>query len=168
MRSRVRERESRWRYVGQRLCMMPYFIVDLRNVTLYNIDMPRAQDLDFADRLGDAIVARRSWLAISQVDLAERLEVSPSQMSRYERGQDQVSALMLARIATALGTTVDVLLGYGEAIGNDASAHLEEALAILADPDVAGVVRSMLTLDAVERRSLAKIVHSFCEIAYAN
>src|SRR3974390_2143898 len=109
MRARVKERARYGRHVGQRRLISSYVIVDFDDAARYNNCMSRPQDLDFADRLGDAIVARRTWLAISQADLAERLEVSPSQMSRYERGADAVSALMLTRIATALGTSPNVL-----------------------------------------------------------
>ena len=125
--------------------------------------MPRPQDLLFADRLGAAIAARRQWLEMPQADLADSLEVTASQISRYERGEDNISALMLARVATAMGTSPDVLLGYGEAIGNDARAHLVEATAVLGDPDISGVVRAMLRVDGIERRSIGKIVKTFCE-----
>jgi transcriptional regulator with XRE-family HTH domain len=123
--------------------------------------MPRAQDLDFADRLGDAIVARRTWLAITQVDLAARLEVSPGQMSRYERGADAVSALMLGRIATALGTTPNDLMAYQAAPG--ALDHIEEASRILADPDISSVLRAMQGMDRIERKATSRIVNTFAE-----
>jgi len=134
----------------------------LDNAVRYIIVMPRVQDISFRDQLGDAIVARRQWLAISQADLAERLEVSPSQMGRYERGADQVSALMLARIATALGTSPNDLLGYGNS-PEGATDHLRELSTILADPDIHAVIRAMLGLDQVERKSVNRIVQTWAE-----
>src|SRR5215469_9720589 len=78
------------------------FSLDRNQLAVYNIIMPRVQDPSFAGRLGDAIIARRQWLAISQTDLAERLGVSPTQLGRYEKGADTVSVLMLTRVCTAL------------------------------------------------------------------
>jgi transcriptional regulator with XRE-family HTH domain len=146
-------------------CMSPHVIVDFDIVWRYNTAMIRMQDPDLADRLGDAIIARREWLAISQADLAERLEISPSQMGRYERAVNEMSATMLARIATALGTTPNVLLNF-QTTDIYTHAHIEEAHHIMADPHIQSVIQAMLTLDAIERRSLAKIVDSFCESHY--
>ena len=125
--------------------------------------MPRPQDLDFADRLGAAIAARRQWLEMPQAELADSLEVTASQISRYERGEDNMSALMLARVAIAMGTSPDILLGYGEAIGNDARAHLVEVTAILADPMISDTVRAMLKMEMPRRSAIARIVRAIAE-----
>jgi transcriptional regulator with XRE-family HTH domain len=74
--------------------------------------MPRLQDTIFGYQLGDAIIERRQWLDISQADLAERLEISPTQLGKYESGRDRVPAIMLVRLASALGTTPHSLLGW--------------------------------------------------------
>jgi transcriptional regulator with XRE-family HTH domain len=142
--------------------MSPRFIVDLRNVRLYNIDMPRAQDLDFAADLGNAIIARRDWLAISQADLAERLDVSPTQMSRYERGIDQISALQLARIATALGTTPNDLTGYQE-MSDEAKDMIGELFRIFADTDIAAAIHAMRSLKKQDRSRARKVMETFVE-----
>ena len=124
--------------------------------------MARPQDPDFASRLGDAIVARRTWLAITQVDLAERLDVSPAQMSRYERGADTISAFRLALIASALGTTPNDLLGCVDSPAG-AQAHIEEASRILADPEISNVLRAMQAMDRIERKAISRIVNTFAE-----
>jgi plasmid maintenance system antidote protein VapI len=143
--------------------MMPYVIVDLHNVVLYNIGMPRAQDADFAANVGNAIVARRDWLFISQADLAERLDVTPTQMSRYERGVDQVSALQLARIATALGSTPNFLLGWSNDTPLGAQDHLAGMNAILADHDISATVQVMLGLSPVDRPVARRLVETYAE-----
>jgi transcriptional regulator with XRE-family HTH domain len=112
--------------------------------------------------LGDAIVARRTWLAITQVDLAERLDVSPGQMSRYERGADTISAFRLALIASALGTTPNDLLGCVDSPAG-AQAHIEEASRILADPEISNVLRAMQAMDRIERKAISRIVDTFSE-----
>jgi transcriptional regulator with XRE-family HTH domain len=124
--------------------------------------MPRAQDLDFAADLGNAIVARRDWLAISQADLAERLDVSPTQMSRYERGIDQISALQLARIATALGTTPNDLTGYQE-VSDEAKDMIGELFRIFADTDIAAAIHAMRSLKKQDRSRARKVMETFVE-----
>ena len=78
-------------------------------------------------------------------------------MGRYERGLNDMTAIMLARLATALGTSPNDLLGYTAPEGSD--AHLT----VLSDPDIAGVIRAMLRIDPVERASLRRIAETFCE-----
>lgn len=122
--------------------------------------MPRPQDSDFEFALADAISARRIWLAMSQGDLADCLEVSPSQISKYETGADRISAIVLARIATALGTTPNDLLGIHTAPA-DATAHFRELSGILADPEIMAVVRAMQQMEPAKRWIVGNIVKSF-------
>lgn len=124
--------------------------------------MPRPQDSDFEFALADAISARRLWLAMSQGDLADCLEVSPSQISKYETGADRISAIVLARIATALGTTPNDLLGI-HAAPADATAHFRELSGILADPQIMDVVRLMQKMNGPRRWAIAAWVKSITE-----
>ncbi|EPL8096245.1 helix-turn-helix domain-containing protein [Morganella morganii] len=52
--------------------------------------------------IGFAIKERRKELGYSGTDMANLLKVSQQQYSRYERGQSQVSATMLFKIASIL------------------------------------------------------------------
>ncbi|HID7484205.1 TPA: helix-turn-helix domain-containing protein [Morganella morganii] len=52
--------------------------------------------------VGFAIKERRKELGYSGADMANSLKVSQQQYSRYERGQSQISAAMLFKIAGIL------------------------------------------------------------------
>ena len=108
-------------------------------------------------------MTRRLWLALAQGDLAERLEVSASQVSKYESGTDVPSALMLARIASALGTTPNDLLGVWR-LPEGATAHLQELSAILADAAIMNAVRSMQQLTPPDRVKLSRLIESYLEV----
>jgi transcriptional regulator with XRE-family HTH domain len=127
--------------------------------------MPRAQDADFAANVGNAIVARRDWLAISQADLAERLDVSPTQMSRYERGVDHMSALQLVRIAIALGITPNDLTGYHSfrELSDEARDMIGELFRIFADTDIAAAIHAMRSLGKQDRQRARKVMETFVE-----
>lgn len=61
--------------------------------------------------LGDRIRKRRSYLHISQADLANRLNTSQKQVSKYENGVNDPSARVLLILAQELDTTADYLIG---------------------------------------------------------
>jgi DNA-binding XRE family transcriptional regulator len=57
------------------------------------------------------ILAFRNHLGLTLRELSDRAGVAPSYISEIERGQKPGSAFALARIAVALGTTIDTLVG---------------------------------------------------------
>ena len=56
------------------------------------------------------ILAFRNHLGLTLRELSNRARVAPSYISEIERGQKPGSASALARIADALGTTIDTLV----------------------------------------------------------
>lgn len=64
--------------------------------------------------LGRRIAEAREARNLSRQGLAERLDVSYSAISRWERGERRPSADDLPRLATTLGVTVGWLLGTDE------------------------------------------------------
>jgi transcriptional regulator with XRE-family HTH domain len=64
----------------------------------------------FQERL---LLARRR-LAMSQGTLARRAALFPTDISKYERGQSMPTLPRLVRLADALGTSTDYLLGREE------------------------------------------------------
>ena len=60
--------------------------------------------------LGARIAALRKDAGWNQAELARRLQVSPSAVGMYERGQREPSADMLLSIARAFGVSVDYLM----------------------------------------------------------
>lgn len=59
----------------------------------------------------ERIRERRKQLRISQEDLADVLGTTQSQISRYEKGENDPTGEILAALASALETSADWLLG---------------------------------------------------------
>lgn len=59
----------------------------------------------------DRIQLRRKQLKISQEDLAHLLGSNQTQVSRYERGENNPTGEVLSKFADVLNTTADYLLG---------------------------------------------------------
>ena len=84
--------------------------------------------------IGDRIRERRKDRGYSQAELAEMANLNYVTISKYESGKVEPGAKALARIAAALGTTADELLGlHIPADGNDMGVLRER---IRRDPEV--------------------------------
>ena len=76
----------------------------------------RANGLASALRTGIAVRDAREAAGLTQTELAIRMGVAQSAVSRIEAGRANVTVDMLARIAVALGAPLKVTLGMGEAL----------------------------------------------------
>ncbi|WDR06891.1 short-chain fatty acyl-CoA regulator family protein [Devosia rhodophyticola] len=76
--------------------------------------------------IGIRITSKRKALAISQVELARRVEISPSYLNLIERNKRDVGGALLLRIAGALGVEIGTLTGESE---HRLMADVEEAFA---------------------------------------
>ena len=74
----------------------------------------RSAKLATALRVGMAIRDAREAAAVTQTELAARMGVAQSAVSRIEAGRANITIEMLTRIATALGAPLTVKLGRGE------------------------------------------------------
>ena len=85
------------------------------------VDMLAARDADDGSRIphdvalaimrgGNPVAAFRSHLGVTLRDLSKRTGIAASYLSEIERGLKPGSAATLARIAHALGTTIDALV----------------------------------------------------------
>lgn len=61
--------------------------------------------------LGARIRALREWRDLSQKGLADLAGLKRGAIAHYEQGKHQLSLGALVRLADALGTTTDALLG---------------------------------------------------------
>ena len=78
--------------------------------------------MEFAGRLKEL----RKKKGISQGELAERIEVHFTQVSRYERGQTKPNAEAMTKLAKVLDTTVDFLMnGTADEVVEDAGLEKE-------------------------------------------
>jgi transcriptional regulator with XRE-family HTH domain len=97
--------------------------------------------------LGGAIRARRHGLGLTLVQLAGATGLSHPFLSQVERGHARPSMQSLYRIATALGTSQQMLLAQG-------SAQMDQpALGAVSVPETAHAVASARLIDGVENGS---------------
>ena len=74
---------------------------------------------------------RRARGQVTQADLAEKLKVDVSTISRWETGKNTPSGNMLARIALALGTSTEFLTGFHK--HSELEVHNTQSIKALAD-----------------------------------
>lgn len=72
---------------------------------------PLVDDDTLATQAGGRLAAVRKARNVTQVQLAERLGITQSTLSKYERGDLRLHGTMLARIAEILAVSIDDLLG---------------------------------------------------------
>jgi transcriptional regulator with XRE-family HTH domain len=69
---------------------------------------------EYSDKLGKRIARSRKELDFTQKQLAEKLGISQQLMANYELGQRRIHVYLLIKIANALHTSVDTLLGMNK------------------------------------------------------
>lgn len=69
---------------------------------------------DLAEKIGEQIAKRLNEVGMSQRELADLTGITEVSMSRYIRGERIPNGTIVAKIATALHTTSDELLGSGK------------------------------------------------------
>lgn len=102
------------------------------------------------ETLGERIRRRRREKGWTQGELARRVGIKPSRISKYENGTYQPSLATVKAIADALGTTTDHLLGRGPQ--PDSDARLKDLLSRLDE------------LPAEPRNAIAEILDALFKI----
>jgi transcriptional regulator with XRE-family HTH domain len=72
---------------------------------------PESLSRAFTEQVGDAIRSARRTREWTQAELAARAGLSSNYVARLERGELGPSLWVAHRLVTALGTTIDALLG---------------------------------------------------------
>lgn len=75
------------------------------------LDSLKLSDEERRKRFGARIRMMRQLLGLKQVDLAEKLNISPQALAIYETGRREPNLKNLIALARALNTTADWLLG---------------------------------------------------------
>lgn len=120
--------------------------------------MAKSLAATFASELRAARRAR-GW---TQSELAERADIAVEVCGRLERGRVLPRADTLVRLALALGTTTDALLGIAPAGTGEAQAIAAEPQAPYVErPDIARLVRRLRDVPPRTVRSLEALVSSF-------
>ncbi len=90
--------------------------------------------------LAERIRQERSYVGLSQADVAEVLGIPRAAVSALETGKRRVTGLELGRLAELFGTSVDRLLGR-DVPADDTTAALFRATKSLTDADKEQVLR---------------------------
>lgn len=79
-------------------------------------DMARKRGLQLNDpaAAGQRLASIRAERGFNQVDLAEKLGISQSLVSQYERGELRLNAAMIVELVRILGVSADQILGIDE------------------------------------------------------
>lgn len=61
--------------------------------------------------IGQNIRKHRAWAGFNQEELGKHLGITAQQISKFERGENRITASQLLQIANTLGISVQTLLG---------------------------------------------------------
>lgn len=100
----------------------------------------------------DRLRQRREELGLTQAELGERLNLEAQAIYRYEKGRNDPSSDMLAKLANELSVSADWLLG----LVNEQNSHLNEA-------DLSADERRLI--DAVRRGQFVEVMATAVELA---
>ena len=92
---------------------------------------------------------------LSQKDLAEKLNVSPTNIYNYETGRTEPSIEWIIKLADALNTSVDYLIGH------DDVESVQRASASGLSPEELELLRNYALLSDVERRAVQNVINGF-------
>ena len=84
----------------------------------------------YTEYISQRIKTRRIQLNMRQQDLARKTELTQAQISKYERGENNPSVRMLFKLAKALHTSPDYLMGLTDESVLHEPVSDEEALAL--------------------------------------
>lgn len=104
--------------------------------------------MDFSERLKTL----RKRRGLSQQEVADRIGVHFSQVSRYERGENKPNADAMAKLAKVLDTTADFLMsGTADDVALDAGL----------DKELISRFRQVQELPTAERRTVLSLLDAF-------
>lgn len=106
------------------------------------------KNVDFKDRLKQA----RSNKKLSQSELANTIGVHVTNISRYERGENRPTTEVLTKLANALDTTTDYLMG--------GSTH-EAADSNISDKELLTLFKKISSLPADRKKIVKEFLEAF-------
>jgi transcriptional regulator with XRE-family HTH domain len=114
--------------------------------------------------VGQKLRARRIFLRMSQIEVADALGITFQQVQKYERGMNRVGASRLQQISDALGVSPFYFFEGAPTVGKKAPAPKEgelseqTILSFLATTEGAALVRSFL---AIKQKQIRRAVIEF-------
>lgn len=107
--------------------------------------------------VSERILRRRTELAMSQPELAERVGVTFQQVQKYENGRNRISAGRLYEVAKALGVTIQYFYEGAPRLGYSRRGVSEEA-SDFAGPAVGEEIELLAAFRRIERSASRKAV----------
>lgn len=119
--------------------------------------------------IGDRILEMRKELNISQKKLADKVGITEASLSRYENSLREPKAEIIGRIASALGVSVDYILGNTnvrnpqdydliKSLSSDDPELLEILKQFTKREDLKVILKQLLSVDKNEIKPLAKMI----------
>ena len=104
--------------------------------------------MEFKDRLKKSRIAK----GFSQAKLSEIVDVHVTNISRYERGENNPTTEVLAKLANALDTTTDFLMnGSSDEIANDS----------ISDKELLSLFKKVNSLSADKKKVIKELLEAF-------
>jgi transcriptional regulator with XRE-family HTH domain len=127
------------------------------------IPVPKAQtapvdDDALATQAGSRLAAVRKARNVTQVQLAERLGITQSMLSKYERGDLRLHGAMLTRIAEILSVSTDELLGV--------KVSPPPPIPVLKDKRLRRRIHQIDKLSKRDREALIRTIDAFLRAAH--
>lgn len=102
----------------------------------------------------------RKKRGLNQTDLAHKIGVSESSISRYERAEIEPTIGIVIQIASVLGCSIDELVTSKKELNEENLSYiqrLENVMTRLADDDIEGLHR---IIEAFEAKSMLNILYN--------
>jgi transcriptional regulator with XRE-family HTH domain len=119
--------------------------------------------------VGQKIRARRTFLRMSQTDVADAIGITFQQIQKYERGANRVGASRLQEISDALGVSPFYFFEGAPTVGkkmakpNEGELSEHAIISFLGTREGAALVRGFLAIKQKPiRRALIDFVGTFC------
>ena len=116
-------------------------------------NMPKKLNAEAASGFGPRLAALRKIAGITQTALAAEIQISQRMMAYYEGPTAHPPANLLPALATALGVSVDTLLGI------EASKRRAKAT----DTRLERRLRQLEKLNAADKRQVLQLIDAFIE-----
>jgi transcriptional regulator with XRE-family HTH domain len=105
--------------------------------------------------IGRRIALRRKQIGLSQEEFANEIGSNQTQVSRYERGENDMTVEVFIKIADALDTTTDWLSGRTEIIDRPLRGAGD------LDPMELEVIKELRELNHDDRQRLVKMIKAY-------
>jgi transcriptional regulator with XRE-family HTH domain len=114
--------------------------------------------MPFARQVGQLMLTKRLALGMTQKQIADQLGVTPTQIGRYEKGIDEISASRLNQIAIVMGVSPGgffppVHNGAGVGTNADGVVTTDELPKLLKDPNAIRLLRAFASVGGKTRRA---------------